>query len=162
MKFRAHVEPPEPMRGLEVPQQVVEALGGGKRPAVTITINGHSWRSRVAIMRGRHLIGLSNANRRAAGVVTGDEVEVEVEYDAEPRVVTEPADLARALDADPLARAAYNRLPYGLKLQHVRAIESAKQPETRRRRIEKAIAALQDPGHHTARPEHEDFSGRSG
>jgi Domain of unknown function (DUF1905) len=72
------------MRGLEVPPEVVEALGGGKRPAVTITINGYSWKSRVAIMRGRHLLGLSNANRKAAGVVTGDEVEVEVEIDAEP------------------------------------------------------------------------------
>jgi uncharacterized protein YdeI (YjbR/CyaY-like superfamily) len=59
--------------------------------------------------------------------------------------VAEPADLARALDADPLARAAYDRLPYGLKLQHARAIESAKKPETRRRRIEKAIAVLRDP-----------------
>ena len=97
-------------------------------------------------MRGLHLICLRNANRQAAGVVTGDEVEVEVEVDAKPRVVTEPADLARALDADPLARAAFNRLPYGLKLQHVRAIESAKKPETRARRIEKAIAALRDPG----------------
>jgi hypothetical protein len=144
MKFRARVEPPEPMKGLEVPREVVEALGGGKRPAVTITINGHSWRSRVAIMRGRNLIGLSNANRQAAGVVTGDEVEVEVGYDAEPRVVTEPADLASALDADPLARDAYNRLPYGLKLQRVRAIESAKKPETRRRRIEKTIEVLRD------------------
>jgi hypothetical protein len=145
MKFRAHVEPPEPMRGLEVPQEIVEALGAGKRPTVTITINGHTWRSRVAIMRGRYLIGLSNANRQAGGVVTGDQVEVEVEFDPEPRVVAEPADLARALDADPLARAAYNRLPYGLKLQHVRAIDSAKKPETRRRRIEKTIAALRDP-----------------
>ena len=134
MKFRAHVEPPEPMRGLEVPQEVIKALGAGKRPTVTITINRHSWRSRVAIMRGRYLIGLSNANRQAAGVVTGDEVEVDVEFDPEPRVVAEPADFTRALDADPLARAAYNRLPYGLKLQHVRAIESAKKPETRGRR----------------------------
>jgi hypothetical protein len=115
-------------------------------------INGHSWRSRVAIMRGRYLLGLSNANRQAAGVVTGDEVEVEVEFDPEPRVVAEPADLARALDADPLARAAYNRLPYGLKLQHVRAIESAKKPETRRRRIEKAIAVPRDPGSNPGHP----------
>ena len=111
MKFRAHVEPPEPMRGLEVPQQVVEALGGGKRPPVTITINGHSWRSRVAIMRGRYLIGLSNTNRQAAGVAVGDEIEVEVEIDAEPRVVAKPANLARALDADPPARAAYTACP---------------------------------------------------
>jgi hypothetical protein len=142
MKFRAHVEPPEPMRGLEVPPEVVEALGEGKRPTAIITIDGHSWRSRVAIMRGRFLLGLSNANRQAAGVATGDEVEVYLEFDAEPRVVVEPADVARALDADPVARAAYDRLAYSHKRRHVHAIESAKQPETRRRRIEKAVATL--------------------
>lgn len=90
MKFRSHVEPPEPMRGLEVPPEVVAALGGGARPPVTITVNGHSWKSRVAIMRGRHLLGLSNADRQAAGVETGEEVEVELELDTEPRVVVEP------------------------------------------------------------------------
>lgn len=142
MKFRAVVEPPEPMRGLEVPPEVVEALGGGARPPVTITVNGHSWKSRVAIMRGRHLLGLSHANRAAAGVAVGDEVEVEVEVDTEPRVVVEPADFARALDGDPAARAAYDALPPGRRREHVRAIESAKKPETRRRRIEKAVAAL--------------------
>jgi Bacteriocin-protection, YdeI or OmpD-Associated/Domain of unknown function (DUF1905) len=145
MKFRSHVEPPEPMRGLEVPPEAVEALGGGKRPPVTITINGHSWKSRVAIMRGRYLLGLSNANRHAAGVATGDEVEVEVELDAEPRVVAEPADFARALDADPVARTAYDRLSYGHQREHVLAIEKAKKPETRMRRIEKAVAMLHDP-----------------
>lgn len=144
MKFRAHVEPPEPMRGLEVPQQVVAALGGGQRPRVTITINGHSWPSRVAIMRGRYLLGLSNANRQAAGVVTGEEVEVEVEFDAEPPVVVEPADFARALDSDPAARAAYDRLACSHRREHVRAIESAVKPETRARRIEQALAMLRD------------------
>ncbi|GIE90173.1 YdeI/OmpD-associated family protein [Actinoplanes regularis] len=142
MKFRTVVEPPEPMRGLEVPPEVVEALGGGARPPVTITINGHSWKSRVAIMRGRHLLGLSNANRQAAGVAVGDEVEVELELDSEPRVVVEPPDFAQALDDDPVARAAYDALAYSHKREHVRAVESAKKPETRLRRIEKAIAAL--------------------
>jgi hypothetical protein len=132
------------MRGLEVPPDVVESLGQGKRPRVTITINGHSWRSRVAIMRGRVLLGLSNANRRAAGVEIGDEVEVELEFDARPRVVAEPADFARALGADPIARAAYDRLPDGRKRQHVRAIENAKRPETRTRRIERALATLRN------------------
>jgi hypothetical protein len=134
------------MHGLEVPPAVVEALAAGKRPTVTITINGHSWRSRVAIMRGRYLLGLSNANRQAAGVVTGDEVDVDVELDTEPRVVVEPADFARVLDADPVARTAYERLAYGRKLQYVRAIESAKKPETRKRRIDKAVATLRDGG----------------
>ncbi len=94
MKFRACVEPAERMKGLEVPPQVVQALGGGKRPRVTITVNGHSWQSMVAIMRGRYLLGLSNANRKAAGLVTGDKVEVELELNTEPPVVTEPADFA--------------------------------------------------------------------
>jgi hypothetical protein len=154
MKFRTFVEPPEPMRGLEVPPEVVRLLGHGKRPPVTITINGRSWKSRVAIMRGRYLLGLSNANRQAAGVEIGDEVEVELEFDPEPRVVIEPADFARALDADPIARTAYKRLPDGRKGQHVRAIESAKKPETRIRRIEKTLATLrglESAGHAAAR-----------
>ncbi|MEV7405904.1 YdeI/OmpD-associated family protein [Streptomyces sp. NPDC091267] len=142
MKFWAHVEPPEPMRGLEVPPEVVAALGGGARPPVVITVNGHSWKSRVALLRGRHLLGLSNANRQAAGVVIGEEVEIEVEVDTEPRVVVEPPDFARALDDDSVARAAYNNLAYSRKREHVRAIKSAKKPGTRRRRIEKAIATL--------------------
>jgi uncharacterized protein YdeI (YjbR/CyaY-like superfamily) len=95
-------------------------------------------------MRGCYLIGLSNANRQAAGVATGDEVEVDLELDVEPRVVVEPADFARALDADPVARAAYDRLAYSHKREHVLAIESAKKPETRARRIETAVAMLRD------------------
>ncbi len=142
MKFRALVEPPEPMRGLEVPPEVVEALDGGARPPVTITINGHSWKSRVAIMRGRHLLGLSNANRQAAGLAIGEEAEVELELDTDPRDVVEPADFAEALDNDPVARAAYDRLTTSRKREHVRAIESGKKPETRLRRIEKAITTL--------------------
>ncbi|MFG2751998.1 YdeI/OmpD-associated family protein [Streptomyces xanthophaeus] len=142
MKFWTHVEPPEPMRGLEVPPEVVAALGGGARPPVTITVNGHSWKSRVAIMRGRRLLGLSNANRQAAGVTIGEEVEVALELDTEPRVIVEPPDFARALDDDPVARAAYGRLAHSRKYEHVRAIESAKRPETRLRHIQKAIATL--------------------
>ncbi|MFD6162286.1 YdeI/OmpD-associated family protein [Nocardia sp. NPDC060256] len=142
MKFRTHVEPPEPMRGLEVPPEMVAALGAGARPPVTITINGHSWQSRVALMRGRYLLGLSNANRQAAGVAIGDEVEVELELDSQPRVVVEPSDFARALDDDPVARAAYDNLAYSRKREHVHAIESAKKPDTRQRRIEKAIVTL--------------------
>jgi uncharacterized protein YdeI (YjbR/CyaY-like superfamily) len=111
---------------------------------MTFTINGHSWKSTVAIMRGRYLLGLSNANRKAAGVMTGEEVEVEVEIDAEPRVVVEPADFARALDAAPVARTAYDRLSYGRKREHVLAIESAKKAERSMRRIEKVLLVLRD------------------
>lgn len=142
MKFKAEVEPYERMRGLEVPREVVEALGGGKRPPVTIHVNGHSWKSRVAIMRGRNLIGLSKANREAARLVVGEEVEVELVVDTEPRVVTEPADLTLALDADPVARAAYDRLAHTHRRGLAIDIESAKKPETRARRIQQAVAGL--------------------
>jgi hypothetical protein len=142
MKFRTLVEPPEPMRGLEVPMKLADALGGGKRPAVTVTINGHSWGTRIAIMRGRYLIGFSNANRRAAGVATGDKVEVELALDTEPRVISEPTDLAEALDADSRARGAFDRLPFGLRRRHVTAVEDARSAETRQRRIANLVAAL--------------------
>ena len=105
---------------------------------MTVTVNGHSWRSLVAIMRGRCLLGLSNANRAAAGLVTGDEVEVEL--NTEPPAVTEPADFTAALDA----RGAWDRLAYGRKREHLLAIGNAKKPETRARRIEKALAMLRD------------------
>ncbi|MGF0118549.1 YdeI/OmpD-associated family protein [Promicromonospora sp. Marseille-Q5078] len=142
MRFRSVVEPAEKMKGLEVPPEVVEALGGGARPPVTITVHGHTWRSRVAIMRGRHLLGLSRANREAAGLEVGAEVEVELELDTEPREIVEPDDLARALDADPAARAAFDALPPGRRRRHVLDVEGAKQPATRARRIDKALAEL--------------------
>lgn len=142
MKFRATVIPSGNATGVEVPVEVVEAFGSGKRPPVIITINGHTWRSRVAAMRGQLLLGISAANRAASGIAEGDEIEVELQLDLEPRVVTEPPDFAQALDDDPEARAAYDRLAYSHKRQHVRAIEDAKTSQTRQRRIAKAIAMI--------------------
>lgn len=146
MMFRSEVEPPEPMRGLEVPPEVVEALGGGTRPRVRVTLNGHSWSTRIAIMRGRDLIGLSKANRAAAGVAVGDQVEVDLILEAEPVAPEVPADLASALDGDPAAREAYQRLTVSQQRQQVRVIEAAKKPETRAARIAKAVAELSPAG----------------
>jgi hypothetical protein len=141
VKFTSTVEPAEKMRGLEVPPAVIEALGAGPRPPVVITVGGHTWKSRVAIMRGRFLLGVSKANREAAGLVTGEQVEVELVVDAEPRVITVPDDLAQALDAAG-ARAAWDRLSYTHQREHLLAIDGAKKPETRARRIAKAVEAL--------------------
>ena len=142
MQFRSVVEPPAPMKGLEVPPAVVTALDGGARPRVRVTVNGHTWSTRVAIMQGRHLIGLSNANRSAAGVVVGDEVTVDVEVEDEPIVVVEPDDLVEALAAEPAARRAFDGLTVSQRKQQVRLIEAAKRPETRARRIDKLLASL--------------------
>lgn len=144
MKFRSVVEPPERMMGLEVPSEVLEGLGGGKRPRIIITINGHTWKSRIAIMRGRNLIGLSKANREGAGLTTGEEVEVNLELDVEAPTVIEPADFAAALDSDPAIRAAYDKLAYSHRRMHVYDIQGAKKAETRQRRIEKVLASLKD------------------
>ncbi|MET4156681.1 hypothetical protein ABIC29_000235 [Agromyces sp. PvR057] len=95
-EFRAVVEPHEKMRGLEVPETAVEELGGGRRPRVSVTVNGHSWETRVAIMLGRNLIGLSHANRAAAGLEVGDEVTVRLELVAEPVDADVPDDVAAA------------------------------------------------------------------
>ncbi len=94
-------------------------------------------------MGGRHLIGISAANRAAAGISEGDFIEIDVELDEAPRVVAEPADLADALDSCPQARASFDRLPFGLRQKHVRTIEEAKSTEVRERRIGKLIATIE-------------------
>ena len=142
MKFRAKVIPSGNATGVEIPTDVVKALGSGPRPLIAVTINGHTWRSRVALMRGQCLVGISAANRAASGIAEGEVVEVDLELDTEPRVVPEPADLARGLDDDPEARAAFDRLPYGLRRRHVAAIEEAKATEVRQRRIARLVAAM--------------------
>ena len=145
MRFPATVEPAGNATGIEVPAEIVTALGAGQRPKVAITINGHTWRSRVAAMGGRFIVGISAANRAACGIAEGDQVEAEVQLDTEPRVVPEPPDLAEALDGDPQARAAFDRLAYGLKRKHVQAIEDAKTSQTRQRRISKLITTIRGP-----------------
>ena len=145
MRFTTTVEAAgKTATGLPVPADVVEALAAGKRPAVRVTIGGHRYRSTVAPRGGRFLIPLSGENRAAAGVAAGDEVEVELEVDDQPREVTVPADLAAALAGDEPARRAFERLAYSHQLRHVLAVEGAKAPETRQRRINKTLEMLRE------------------
>ena len=145
MKFRTVIElGGKTATGFQVPPEVVEALGSGKRPAVTVRIGGHTYRSTVAPMGGASYIPLAAENREAAGVAAGDEVEVEVELDTAPRTVDVPPDLAAALDAEPSARAFFDGLSNSNKKWHVLSVEGAKTEETRRRRIEKSVAMLQE------------------
>jgi ribosomal protein S5 len=146
VSFQAQVIPSGNATAVEIPAAVVAALEGGARPLIAITINGHTWRSRVALMHGQALVGISAANRAASGIAAGDVVAVTVELDDAPRVVSEPPDLAAALDADPEARAAFDKLPYGLQRKEVAAIEEAKSAETRQRRIAKLAAGLRSGG----------------
>lgn len=128
--------------GIEVPAEVVDALGSGKKPKVTVTINGYTYRSTVAVMGGRYLLPVAAEVRAGAGVAAGDEVDVEVELDTAPRVVEVPADLAAALDAAPAARKAFDALSYSNQRGHVQSVDGAKTEATRQRRIAKVVDQL--------------------
>ena len=128
--------------GIEVPPEVVESFGAGKRPPVVVTVNGFEYRSTVAPMGGMFLIPFSSDKRAATGIRGGDPIVVDLELDTAPRTVDVPDDLAAALDATPGAREAWERLSPSHKKAHVTAIEGAKAAETRQRRIDKAIEAL--------------------
>ncbi len=130
--------------GFEVPPSAVEALGAGKRPPVTVTINGYTYRNTVAVMGGAYMIGVSAEHRGPAGVTGGEEVEVELALDTAPRAVEVPPELASALDADPAARATFDRLSYSNKSWHALQVTGTNNPETRARRIETSIAALRE------------------
>jgi len=145
MKFRATIlQAGKTATGIEVPPEVVEALGSGKRPAVRVTINGYAYRSTVAVMGGKFMLPLSAENRAGAGAGGGDEVEVELELDAAPREVALPDDFSGALDAEPAARAFFEGLSFSQKRWFVEPVGQAKTAETRERRIAKAIEMLRE------------------
>jgi hypothetical protein len=143
MRFRATVElHRKTATGIEVPADVVTALGGGKRPPVAATINGFTYRTSVGSMGGRFLLPVSAQIRQDAGVEAGDEVDVDLELDTVSRTVTVPADFAAALRGDDAATAAFDGMSFSHQQRHVLAIEGAKTEQTRQRRIEKALADL--------------------
>ena len=145
MKFRATVElGGKTATGIRVPAEIIEGLGSNKKPAVRVTINGHTYRSTIAPRGGEFLLPISAENRSGAGVQAGDEVNVDIELDTAPREVTVPPDFAAALDDDPVARRFFDGLPYSQRHWFVLGVEEAKKPETRTRRIEKAVARLRE------------------
>jgi hypothetical protein len=128
---------------ITIPFDVKQAFGGGGRVPVRGTINGYAFRSSVFRMGGdSHFMVVNKTMREGAKVKAGQVVSVVMERDDEPRTVAPPADLARALKANRAAREAWDKLSYTHRKEHARAIEEAKRPETRARRIEKAIEQL--------------------
>jgi hypothetical protein len=141
MKFRSTVElGGKTATGIEIPPNVVDELGAGRKPAVTVTLGPHTYRTTVATMGGRFLVPLSAENRTAAGVAAGDDVEVDIALDAAPREVTVPPDLGKALGAT--GRKQFDALSFTRRKEYVRSIETAKAVETRQRRIAKAVAEV--------------------
>jgi Bacteriocin-protection, YdeI or OmpD-Associated/Domain of unknown function (DUF1905) len=129
--------------GIVVPDELIERLGAGRRPAVVVNLNGYEYRNTVGVMGGRHLISISAAVRKETGLAGGDPIHVVLTVAEAPREVTVPGDLAAALAADQAAGAFFAQLPNSLQRYHVDNIGSAKAPETRRRRIEQAVSLFQ-------------------
>ena len=127
--------------GVTVPDDVVERLGAGKRPPVKVTINGYTYRNTIAVMGGRYMLGVAAEHREGSGVIAGDKLTIRLELDDEPRTVVIPPDLADALNAAG-ALEAFERLSYTHRKEYVRAIEDAKKPETRERRVAAAVQAV--------------------
>ena len=143
MRFESTVElGGKTATGIQVPDEVIEALGTSKRPPVTITINGYTYRTTAVRMGGSFYVPLAAENREAAGVAAGDAITVDIENDTAPREVTLPDDLAAAMDD--AARTAYDGLSYTHRKEWVRWVEEAKKPETRTTRIEKTVAGLRE------------------
>jgi hypothetical protein len=143
MQFRATLRlDGKTATGIRVPDEIVEALGGGSRPRVRVDLAGYSYQTTVARMRGEFLFPVSAAVREQAGVAAGDEVAVRIELDDAPRELTVPAELVEALERDPVARQTFDGLSYSNKKRHVLAIEAAKTAETRQRRLAKALVEL--------------------
>lgn len=144
-RFRATIlQTGKTTMGFEIPPAVVEAFGAGRRPPVTVTINGYTYRNTVAVIAGVYMIGVSSEHRGPAGVSGGEEVEVVLALDTAPRVVAVPPDLAAALAAEPAARQTFDKLSYSNKSWHVLQVQGTRVPETRARRIEKSVAALRE------------------
>jgi bifunctional DNA-binding transcriptional regulator/antitoxin component of YhaV-PrlF toxin-antitoxin module len=145
MRFRATLESNgKTATGIHVPDEVVDALGAGRKPAVRVTVAGHTYRSTIASRSGRYLVGVSAENRERAGVVAGDELDIDLELDTEPREVVVPAELMSAFAADAEARRFFHTLTPSQQQWYVLPIEQAKAADTRERRVAKAIGMLRE------------------
>ena len=128
--------------GIQVPEAVVTALGGSKRPAVVVTLDHYTYRSTVAPMGAEWWVGVNSDHREASGLKAGDEVQVTLELDMAPRELEIPAELAAALDADPVAKAFFDGLSYSNRRVFTLSVEGTNNPDTKARRVEKAIALM--------------------
>lgn len=139
-KFKTTITQAEDINatGIVVPEDVVAKLGQGKRPKVIVSLKGYSYRSTIHVMGGQSLLPLAKEHREKAGVKGGEKVEVTLEVDAAPREVEVPEDLAAALKKAG-ATAGFAALSFTYRKENVRSIEEAKAPETRARRIAKAV-----------------------
>ena len=127
--------------GITIPLDV-EAIFGAKRVPVKATVNGAVYQGSIVRMGGEYMLGIPKAFREAAGITAGDNIVVTLEADVGERTVTVPADLAGELKKDKKLKAAWDVLSYTLRKENARALEEARKPETRAKRLEKTLELL--------------------
>ena len=125
-----------------IPEDVVLGFGRGRRVPITVAIGDYRYRTTIVSMGGRFLFGVNSRQRQDTGLAAGDVVEVTIEVDDAPREVEVPPELQAALDADPAAKAAFERLAFTHRKEHARSVADAKAPETKARRVERVLEAL--------------------
>ncbi len=118
------------------------AVFGKLRAPVKVTLNGHSYRSTIAAMGGVVFIPLRKSNREAAGLEGTETLRVELELDEDERVILPPSDFGKALKRAPPAWGRWQELSFTHQREYVEAIEGAKKPETRARRLAAAVRAI--------------------
>jgi Bacteriocin-protection, YdeI or OmpD-Associated/Domain of unknown function (DUF1905) len=130
--------------GFDVPHTVAAALSDAKRPPVRVTIHRHEFRTRLAVYGGQPMVGVSKANRAAAGIDIGDTFDVAIALDTAPREIDVPTDLAEALAAEPALADTFDRLSFTHRREYAGWITEAKRPETRARRVAGTLDRLRD------------------
>lgn len=130
--------------GIVVPDEVLEQLGAGRRPALLVELAGHEYRTTAGVMGGRSMVAVSAAVRRATGLSGGDPVRVTLTVADTPREVVVPDELAAALAADEQAGAFFAGLSNSLQRYHADLVAGARTPETRTRRVERALALFRE------------------
>jgi hypothetical protein len=115
---------------------------GKVRAPVKVTLNGYTFRSTIAAMGGTVCLPLRKSNREAAGLEGNETLEVRLDLDEETREVKPPADLVKALKAESGAYERWKEMSFTHQREYAEAVESAKRPETRQRRIANAVKAI--------------------
>ena len=126
---------------IEIPDAILAELGTNKRAPLKVTVNGYTYQSTAAGMNGQCLVVFPQKDRDAAKAKAGDEIEVTLELDTGVREVQMPLELTEALNHAGLFEV-FSALTYSKRKEFARQVSEAKTDETRDRRIEKVISAL--------------------
>jgi Bacteriocin-protection, YdeI or OmpD-Associated/Domain of unknown function (DUF1905) len=142
MKFKTKIVQSGNNTGIHVPDEIIEKMGAGKKPSVVITLKKYTYRNTVAVMGDKYMVSLSAEHRKNANVSGGEELEVTIALDTEPRTVELPEEFQKVLNKNTAAKRNFEALSPSKKKYLVLDITSAKTEDTKLRRIEKAINSL--------------------